>query len=76
MPDKNRIAKDYSAMLDSVFLIKQLKARKPLSDDEKDIVSCNVAHLELMLVKNFWTTENMTSVKAAVKAGRKLTPLA
>jgi hypothetical protein len=42
------------------------------SDDakKKDTVERNVAHLELMRAKDFWTTEDMTAVDAAIEAGK------
>ena len=35
----------------------------------KDTVERNVAHLELMRAKDFWTNEDMTAVDAAIVAG-------
>lgn len=63
---ENQIAQHYSAMLDSVNLI---NGGKPdgMSDTEwADCLRRNVEHLELMLAKDFWTTEDMTPVRAAI----------
>ncbi len=64
-----QIAQDYSAMLDSVNLIDEMRTN-PLEDmtDEEiaDCISRNVEHLELMVTKDYWTTEDMTTVNAAI----------
>lgn len=63
-----QIAQHYSAMGDSVWLINAVVAGETQGD--KATVERNVAHLELMLAKDFWTTEDMTSVNAAIAAGK------
>jgi hypothetical protein len=68
VPSTEEIAQHYSAMGDSVDL---LNAGQPadMEDDEwADTVSRNKEHLELMVAKDFWGTEDMTAVKAAIKA--------
>ena len=60
-----QIAQHYSAMLDSVAIISAMKADPDLYEDET-LVSRNVDHLVLMLAKDFWTNEDMSSVVAAV----------
>ena len=69
-----QIAQHYSAMGDSVWLINAIIAGEQMADaseaDKKDTVERNVAHLELMLAKDFWTTEDMTAVEAAIAAGK------
>jgi len=62
------IAANYTAMGHSVDL---LNAGKPegMEDDEwTDTVSRNVEHLQLMVAKDYWTTEDMTAVNAAIAA--------
>lgn len=62
------IARHYNAMLDSVNL---LNVGKPeVMDDAEwlDCVSRNVEHLKIMVAKDFWTTEDMTTVNAAISA--------
>ena len=64
-----QIAQHYTAMGHSVDLI---NAGQPegMSDEEwADCVSRNVEHLKLMLAKDFWTTEDMTAVNAAIATG-------
>jgi hypothetical protein len=48
-----------------------LNAGQPedMSDaDWADTVSRNVEHLQLMVAKDYWTTESMTAVNAAIAA--------
>lgn len=69
-----QIAQHYKAMGDSVWLINAVIAGEEMADrtqDEKDdCVSRNVAHLEIMLAKDFWATEDMTAVNATIVAGK------
>ena len=68
-----QIAQHYKAMGDSVDLINAIIAGEAMveySDEEKrDCVARNVEHLEIMLAKDFWTTEDMSAVNAAIAAG-------
>lgn len=59
------IAKHYSACMDSVNLINELKAKGVLTADESMRISANKAHLNTMLAKDFWTTEDLTPLKQA-----------
>jgi len=62
------IAQHYTAMGHSVDL---LNAGQPEGMDDTewaDTVSRNVEHLQLMVAKDFWTTEDMTAVNAAIAA--------
>lgn len=69
-----QIAQHYKAMGDSVWLINAIIAGETMSEeseaDKKATVGRNVAHLELMRAKDFWTTEDMTAVDAAIAAGK------
>jgi hypothetical protein len=63
------IAQHYSALGDSVNLINEYSTNPPsgLSTDEiADTISRNKEHLVIMLAKDFWTTEDMTTVEAAL----------
>jgi len=42
-------------------------------EDKKSAVERNVEHLELMVAKDYWTTESMTAVNAAITAGNSYT---
>lgn len=60
-----QIAKHYSAALDSVALI---NAGKPEGMDDAEWADClarNQEHLKIMLAKDFWTTEDLTPLRAA-----------
>ena len=60
------IAAAYSAMLDSVALINAARANPNDYADDETVVARNVEHLELMIAKDFWTDEDMTSIQAAI----------
>jgi hypothetical protein len=67
-PTAEEIAQNYTAMGHSVDL---LNAGQPEGMDDAewaDTVSRNVEHLQLMVAKDFWTTEDMTAVNAAIAA--------
>ena len=66
------IAQNYSAAVDSVNLINRLDALESLTDEDKDTVKRNVEHLELMVDQDYWTTEDLAPLNAAVTAGKKL----
>jgi hypothetical protein len=51
-----------------VWLINAIIAGEPVGDAAA--VERNVAHLELMVAKDFWTTEDMSAVNAAIVAGK------
>ena len=68
-----QIVQHYTAMGHSVDLIDAVIAGSQMvneSADEKNAcVSRNVEHLELMLTRDYWTSEDMTAVDAAIVAG-------
>jgi len=71
------IAQDYTAMGHSVDLINAIIAGTAMADDtaedKQDCVDRNVAHLEIMVAKDYWTDEDMTAVNAAITAGQGYT---
>lgn len=75
--DAERLAKDYSALGDSVNLIIAVIAGEAFEDSEaderQDCVDRNVEHLEMMVAKDDWSSEDMTDVKGAIKAGKAYT---
>ena len=81
MPDIEKtteeIAQDYTAMGHSVDLINAIIAGTQMADDEaeekQDCVDRNVAHLEIMVAKDYWTDEDMTAVNSAITAGQGYT---
>ena len=67
-PTAEEIAQHYTAMGHSVDLINAGQPEGMPDADWADTVSRNVKHLELMVAKDFWTTEDMTAVNAAIAA--------
>jgi hypothetical protein len=64
-PTPEQIARHYSAAMDSVNLI---NGGKPdfMSDAEWiDCLKRNKDHLDIMLAKDFWTTEDLTPLRNA-----------
>lgn len=62
------IAQNYTAMGHSVDLINAGKPEDMEDADWTDTVARNVEHLELMVAKDYWTSEDMTAVNAAITA--------
>ena len=71
------IAQDYTAMGHSVDLINGVIDGTQMADEEaaerQDCVDRNVEHLEIMVAKDYWTSEDMTAVNAAIAAGKSYT---
>jgi|TARA_Y100000015_G_scaffold26963_1_gene26149 hypothetical protein len=68
-PTAEEIAQHYSAAMDSVNLINDLMAQDSRTAEEQDTVDRNVDHLEIMVAKDFWTTEDLTPLNNAITAG-------
>ena len=66
VPSTEEIAQHYSAMGDSVDLINAGQPEDMSAEDWADTKSRNQEHLTLMVAKDFWTTEDMTAVNAAI----------
>jgi len=62
------IAQHYTAMGHSVELLNAGQPEGMENDDWADTVARNVEHLELMVAKDYWTTEDMTAANAAIVA--------
>ena len=71
------LAQDYSAMGDSVAVITDVIAGNSMAEedaeDRQDCVDRNVQHLELMVAKDDWGSEDMTACNAAIVAGNGYT---
>ena len=69
------IAQDYSAMGDSVDLINGIidgsLMTEDTQEDKNDCVDRNVRHLEIMVAKDFWTDEDMSSANSAITSGKE-----
>jgi hypothetical protein len=68
---------DFTAMGHSVDLINDIVAGNQDDDMEvaerQDCVDRNVAHLELMVAKTDWDSEDMTASNSAITAGQGYT---
>jgi hypothetical protein len=60
------IAQNYTAMGHSVDLLNAGKPDDMENDDWKDTVARNVEHLEIMVAKDYWGSEDMTAAKKAI----------
>ena len=60
-----QIAKHYSAAMDSVNLITAGQPEDMSDEDWSDTLKRNKEHLNIMLAKDFWTTENLTPLRSA-----------
>ncbi len=65
---KEEIAQHYTAMGHSVELLDAGQPDDMEDADWTDTVSRNVEHLQLMVAKDFWTSEDMTAANAAIAA--------
>ena len=69
-----QIAQHYTAMGHSVDLINAIIAGEAMANDDaadkQDCVDRNVEHLEIMVAKEFWGSEDMTAANAAIAAGQ------
>lgn len=62
-------AQHYAYALDSVNLINAIVADDSGYYEPANCVERNVQHLQLMVGKDFWTTEDMAPLNAAIVAG-------
>ena len=66
-PTAEQIAQHYKAAMDSVNLINGGKPEGMSDEDWADCVKRNKEHLNIMLAKDFWTTENLKPLQDAAK---------
>ena len=64
-PTAEQIAQHYSAAMDSVNLINAGKPERMTAEEWADCLSRNKEHLQIMLAKDFWTTEDLTPLRTA-----------
>ena len=72
MEDKltpERIAKHYSACLDSVWVVNDAIDNPDKYAGDDSVIQRNVKHLEGMRQTDFWTTEDMAPIDAAIVSG-------
>ena len=71
------LAQDFTAMGHSVALITDVIAGNCMADDDaadrQDCVDRNTQHLELMVAKDDWGSEDMTATNAAIVSGNGYT---
>ena len=71
------IAQDYTTMGHSVDLINGIIDGSQMAEEEaadrQDCVDRIVEHIEIMVAKDYWTSEDMTAVNAAITAGKAYT---
>ena len=60
-----QIARHYSAAMDSVNLINGSKPEFMTDAEWADCLLRNKEHLQIMLAKDFWTTEDLTPLRTA-----------
>jgi hypothetical protein len=64
-PTPEQITQHYNAAMDSVNLINGGKPEFMSDADWADTLKRNKEHLNIMLAKDFWTTEDLTPLQAA-----------
>jgi len=64
---KEEISKHYTAMGHSVDLLNAGKPEGMEADEWTATKARNVEHLELMVAKDYWTSEDMTAVNKAIE---------
>jgi hypothetical protein len=62
---QEQIQKHYDACMDSVNLINGGKPEMMTDAEWADTVARNKEHLNIMLAKDFWTTEDLAPLQAA-----------
>ena len=60
-----QIAQHYSAAMDSVNLINAGQPEDMTAEDWADCLARNKEHLVIMLQKPWWTTQDLTAIRAA-----------
>tara|TARA_R100001230_G_C5534459_1_gene67293 strand:+ start:99 stop:326 length:228 start_codon:yes stop_codon:yes gene_type:complete len=60
----------YDAALDSVTLINDLMALSSRDDEQTATVARNVEHLQIMVAKDYWTSQDMAPLNAAITTGQ------
>ena len=64
-PSAEEIARHYAAALDSVNLINAGQPEGMEDAEWADTVARNKEHLNIMLAKDFWTTEDLSPLEEA-----------
>ena len=64
------IAQHYAAALDSVALINGDKPENTTDEEWADTIARNVAHLEIMVAKDFMQDQDLAPLNAAIAKGK------
>jgi hypothetical protein len=67
LTEQEQIAKHYAACMDSVNLINAGQPEGMEDAEWADTVARNKEHLNIMLAKDFWTTEDLTEIEGAAQ---------
>ena len=65
-PTAEEIARHYNSAMDSVNLINGTKPEMMTDADWTDCLRRNKEHLEIMVDKTYWTTEDLTPFNNAI----------
>ena len=65
-----QIAQHYKAAMDSVNLINAGQPEGMTAEDWADCLARNVAHLEIMVAKTYWTDQDLSPFNSAIAAGK------
>jgi hypothetical protein len=64
------VARSYAAAMDSVNLINGDKPENTTDEDWADTIARNVAHLEIMVAKDFMQDQDLAPLNAAIAKGK------
>jgi hypothetical protein len=68
VPSTEEKAQHYKAAMDSVNLLNDGKPNDMSDDEWADTVSRNVEHLQIIVAKEWWTTEDLTPFTNVISA--------
>ena len=66
---EDEVQQNYNAAMDSVNLINSGKADEMDQAEWDETVARNVAHLKIMVAKDYWTTQDLTPLNEAIAGG-------
>jgi len=67
LTQEQEVQRHFSAAMDSVRLLEAGKPEDMTDEDWADTVKRNKEHLNIMLAKDFWTTEDLKPLQDAAK---------
>ena len=65
LTQEEQIVRHYMAAMDSVNLLNAGKPEKMTDEEWADTVARNKEHLQIMLAKDFWTSEDLEPLRQA-----------